>query len=106
MNITRKIAVGSAGLLALAGSGFAVSVATSASASTPFAPVVAAQSIDAGANLDLQVGAQDATGPDTAGVSVEGAANESATIETATSDGVGGNQDPAGSLGTQGGTQQ
>ncbi len=105
----RTIVIGSAGLLALGGSVFGLTVTSAASAASP---VSAAQSaVNSGANVDVQSGAQDATGLDVAGAVSESATNtesatEAVTTESAISDGAGGHQDAAGSPGVQVGTQQ
>ena len=107
MKITRTIAVGSAGLLALGGSIFGLSIASAASAS---APATSTTSVQRGANLNVQgglnvqSGTQDTTGVDVAVSGTETTA-EATTPEATVSDGVGGSQDVAGTLGLQGGAQ-
>ena len=105
----RTIVIGSAGLLALGGSILGLTVTSAASASSPVSATQSA--VDSGANVNVQSGAQDTTGVDTAGAVSETttsteSAVEAVAAESAVSDGVGGHQDATGSLGIQVGTQQ
>lgn len=105
----RTIVIGSAGLLAFGGSVFGLTLASAASASSPVSTTQSA--VNSGANVDVQSGAQDVTGLDTAGAAGETttsteSATEAVATESAVSDGVGGHQDAAGSPGVQVGTQQ
>jgi hypothetical protein len=121
MNVKSKLAVATAGMLALGGSAFGSSLATGVASAAPAPGVTSPSAPPATADVTVpgdpgaavQSGPQ--TGPDTASAadtaetpSTEASASTEATAsETSTAtDGPGGHQDPAGNVDHQSTTEQ
>jgi len=112
MNIKKKFGVGAAGLMALGGSMFGLTLITGAAGASSTPPTSAPVSASADQGLNVQDGSQ--TGVDTTSTGAsEAVSSETSSSEVATSsetgtasDGIGGHQDPAGNVDNQSTTEQ
>ena len=114
MNIKKKFGIGAAGLMALGGSMFGLTIISGAAGASSTVPTSTSTSITASADQGLNVQDGSQTGVDTTStdvseeVSSEAVSSEATTSsETGTaSDGIGGHQDPAGNVDNQSTTEQ
>ena len=112
MNIKKKFGIGAAGLMALGGSMFGLTIISGAAGASSTVPTSTSVTASVDQGLNVQAGSQ--TGVDTASTEVgEGISSEAVSSEATTSseagtasDGIGGHQDPAGNVDNQSTTEQ
>jgi hypothetical protein len=112
MNIKKKFGLGAAGLMALGGSMFGLTLISGAAGASSTLPTSTPVTASADQGLNVQDGSQTGVDNTSTGAS-EGVSSEVSTSEAATSsetgtasDGIGGHQDPAGNVDNQSTTEQ